>query len=178
MNLDNILPFNWTSITTYFHPVIVDIVPKNISLLFDDCLFASRSILQFIGDHLSCPIEFSDFQIVLLAIFLGFIFVNIVLIVYYWNKYGGVITDRFIRPSEYYNGVVFVVIMALVKVTLWWLTQLLIVCQYAMRHCARSICQSLIVCFCFRFAGTLKEIEELKLSVAKLKLPFEHTPRI
>lgn len=26
--------------------------------------------------------------------------------------------------------------------------------------------------------GTLKEIEELKLSVAKLKLPYEHTPRI
>ncbi|KAH8240375.1 hypothetical protein KR038_011105 [Drosophila bunnanda] len=28
------------------------------------------------------------------------------------------------------------------------------------------------------FAGTLKEIEELKLSVAKLKLPKEHSPRI
>lgn len=28
------------------------------------------------------------------------------------------------------------------------------------------------------FLGTLKEIEELKLSVAKLKLPCEHTPRI
>lgn len=27
-------------------------------------------------------------------------------------------------------------------------------------------------------AGTVKEIEELKLSVAKLKLPNEHTPRI
>lgn len=27
-------------------------------------------------------------------------------------------------------------------------------------------------------SGTLKEIEELKLSVARLKLPREHTPRI
>lgn len=32
--------------------------------------------------------------------------------------------------------------------------------------------------FSFDFAGTLKEIEELKSSVAKLKLPREHTPRI
>lgn len=30
----------------------------------------------------------------------------------------------------------------------------------------------------FRPTGTLKEIEELKLSVAKLKLPYEHSPRI
>jgi len=40
------------------------------------------------------------------------------------------------------------------------------------------------VCFDFRntdmfcVSGTLKEIEELKLSVAKLKLPKEHSPRI
>lgn len=30
----------------------------------------------------------------------------------------------------------------------------------------------------FYISGTLKEIEELKLSVAKLKLPKEHSPRI
>lgn len=104
MNFDNIFLFNWTSITGYFHPVVVDILPKNISILFDDCITASRSVLQFIGDHLSCPIEFTDLQIVLLCIFLSIISVNIVLIAYYWSKYGDVITDRFIRPSEYRGG--------------------------------------------------------------------------
>lgn len=34
------------------------------------------------------------------------------------------------------------------------------------------------IVFLILIIGTLKEIEELKLSVAKLKLPYEHTPRI
>lgn len=38
-----------------------------------------------------------------------------------------------------------------------------------------DFCVSVLFLFCL---GTLKEIEELKLSVAKLKLPNEHTPRI
>lgn len=48
------------------------------------------------GDSL---IEFSDTQTTLLSIFLAIFFTNLVLIAFYWNKYGGVITDRFVRPS-------------------------------------------------------------------------------
>lgn len=100
MNFDDIFLFNWTSITSYFHPVVVDIVPKNISFLFEECISASRSVLQFFGDNLSCPIEFTNLQIILLTIFLGIILVNFILIAFFWNKYGDVIYDRFIRPSE------------------------------------------------------------------------------
>lgn len=67
---------------------------------------------------------FSDFQLILLQTLIFLLFINLILILYYWRKYGKVITDRFIRPS------------------------------------------------------TLKEIEELKLSVARLKLPKDFSPRI
>lgn len=67
---------------------------------------------------------FTDFQYTLLKTLIILIFVNIFLILFFWKKYGQVITDKFIRPS------------------------------------------------------TLKEIEELKLSVARLKLPKDYTPRI
>lgn len=67
---------------------------------------------------------FSDFQLILLQTLIVLLFINLILILFYWRKYGKVITDRFIRPS------------------------------------------------------TLKEIEELKLSVARLKLPKDFSPRI
>lgn len=98
MSLDIFL-FNWTTITTYFHPVVVDILPRNLSALFEDCVNGSRNIVQFLSDNLSSPIEFTDLQIILLTVFLGFTALNLALIVFYWNKYGNVITDRFIRPS-------------------------------------------------------------------------------
>lgn len=52
------------------------------------------------GDSL---IEFSDIQTTLLSIFLAIFFANLALIAFYWNKYGGVITDRFVRPSMIHN---------------------------------------------------------------------------
>lgn len=70
------------------------------------------------------PLEFTEFQVHIGKTFLIILGVNLLLIGFYWRKYGTIITDRFIRPS------------------------------------------------------TAKEIEELKLSVARLKLPKEHSPRI
>lgn len=70
------------------------------------------------------PLEFTEFQLHICKTFLIILGVNLLLIGFYWRKYGTIITDRFIRPS------------------------------------------------------TAKEIEELKLSVARLKLPKEHSPRI
>lgn len=99
MSLDIFL-FNWTTITTYFHPVVVDILPRNLSAVFEDCVNGSRNIVQFLSDNLSSPIEFTDLQLILLTVFLGFTGLNLALIVFYWNKYGNVITDRFIRPSK------------------------------------------------------------------------------
>jgi len=69
-------------------------------------------------------VEFSEFQTDLVKTLLGFVAINTLLILFYWHRYGEVITDKFIRPS------------------------------------------------------TAKEIEELKQSVARLKLPKDYTPRI
>lgn len=117
LNISNIITIdqvNWIASTLegYASPVL------NESIAFIGYIF------DFIFINLCSPIEFTELQITLLTVFLIIISVNIALIAYFWNKYGGVITDRFIRPS------------------------------------------------------TLIEIEELKQSVAKLKLPNEHTPRI
>lgn len=62
-----------------------------------------RSAFEFL-EHISSPIhfEFTELQTTLLIVFLFVIGVNILLIGYYWSKYGGVITDRFIRPSEFF----------------------------------------------------------------------------
>lgn len=142
--------------------------------------------------------EFSELQRSLLIVFLVIIAVNLLLIAYYWRKYGGVITDRFIRPSKCSGS------GKIIARTKHIHRQTYVVTCFSLNV---SICCMLCVCasaFCrrcdthtrtpekcnipitqpnslFRLpvcAGTLKEIEELKLSVAKLKLPFEHTPRI
>ncbi|XP_055716315.1 uncharacterized protein LOC129810083 [Phlebotomus papatasi] len=82
-------------------------------------------ILSYSYENLTVDfVPFTDFQLVLLKSFLTLSLITSSLVIFYWLKYGSVISDRFIKPS------------------------------------------------------TVKEIEELKLSVARLKLPKEHTPRI
>lgn len=51
-----------------------------------------------IGTFVS-PITFSDFQLNILKTFLVILAINLIFIKFYWNKYGDIITDRFIRPS-------------------------------------------------------------------------------
>lgn len=60
-----------------------------------------ESVYEYL-EHITSPIhfEFTQLQTTLLIVFLAIIGVNVLLIGYYWSKYGGVITDRFIRPSE------------------------------------------------------------------------------
>lgn len=93
------------------------------SILADIWCFVRNAIGQWFGS-VESPLEFTEFQAHIGKTFLVILCVNLLLIGFYWRKYGSIITDRFIRPS------------------------------------------------------TAKEIEELKLSVARLKLPKEHSPRI
>lgn len=83
-----------------------------------------KDTVQLWLESFGSPLEFTEFQLHICKTFLIILGVNLLLIGFYWRKYGRIITDRFIRPS------------------------------------------------------TAKEIEELKLSVARLKLPKEHSPRI
>lgn len=83
-----------------------------------------KETVQRWSESIGSPLEFTEFQLHIGKTFLIILGVNLLLIGFYWRKYGTIITDRFIRPS------------------------------------------------------TAKEIEELKLSVARLKLPKEHSPRI
>lgn len=85
---------------------------------------AIKDTVQLWLESVGSPLEFTEFQLHICKTFLIILGVNLLLIGFYWRKYGRIITDRFIRPS------------------------------------------------------TAKEIEELKLSVARLKLPKEHSPRI
>lgn len=85
---------------------------------------AISNTVQVLLDSVGSPLELTEFQQQIGKTFLIILGVNLLLIGFYWRKYGRIITDRFIRPS------------------------------------------------------TAKEIEELKLSVARLKLPKEHSPRI
>ncbi|XP_001841751.2 uncharacterized protein LOC6030872 [Culex quinquefasciatus] len=93
------------------------------SILADGWCFLRNFVGQWFGS-IGSPLEFTEFQAHIGKTFLVILCVNLLLIGFYWRKYGSIITDRFIRPS------------------------------------------------------TAKEIEELKLSVARLKLPKEHSPRI
>lgn len=89
-----------------------------------DIWCAIKNTAQLWLESVGSPLEFTEFQLHICKTFLIILGVNLLLIGFYWRKYGRIITDRFIRPS------------------------------------------------------TAKEIEELKLSVARLKLPKEHSPRI
>lgn len=95
----------------------------DLNILADVVCFVRNIVGQWIGS-VGSPLEFTEFQAHIGKTFLIILCVNLLLIGFYWRKYGSIITDRFIRPS------------------------------------------------------TAKEIEELKLSVARLKLPKEHSPRI
>lgn len=95
----------------------------DLNILGDLVCFVRNVVGQWIGS-VGSPLEFTEFQAHIGKTFLIILCVNLLLIGFYWRKYGSIITDRFIRPS------------------------------------------------------TAKEIEELKLSVARLKLPKEHSPRI
>lgn len=58
------------------------------------------SIITLIFDHISSPIEFTEFQLILLYSFLAVNLITVILIIYYWNKYGEIITARFVLPSK------------------------------------------------------------------------------
>lgn len=64
--------------------------------------FAHAAYASYRNCSSPVQLEFSELQTSLLSVFLVIIGVNVLLIAYYWNKYGGVITDRFIRPSMWF----------------------------------------------------------------------------
>lgn len=94
------LEFNLTAINAYLLKPIDVITSANYLELYNKLYHYSKDILEIVSENLSSPITFTELQIFLLEIFLIIIAINLVLIGYYWNKYGGVITDRFIRPSK------------------------------------------------------------------------------
>lgn len=99
MNLDIFL-FNLTTIRAYFTPVEFDLFPLNFTV-FDNSIASIVDLTQTLSEHFFCPIKFTELQTVLLTVFLVILSINLALIGFYWNKYGGVITDRFIRQSEF-----------------------------------------------------------------------------
>lgn len=160
MNFDIFL-FNLTTISAYFTPVDLDILPTSFASFVDDSLAILAEFWRTVSQNLFCPIQFTELQTILLTIFLVILSINLALIGFYWSKYGGVITDRFIRPSEWNSAMIH--------------RRLPIDFASFVECCVTSFIDFTSP---LRVAGTLKEIEELKLSVAKLKLPHEHTPRI
>lgn len=198
MTLDSLFLFNFTTISTYFTPVDIDIVPSRFVHIIGDLVSAIGNIGETVSANTLCPIIFfTELQTILLTIFLVIFSINLALIGFYWQKYGGVITDRFIRQSKLKINCCFVffffIVVAFFHIDLEiWLSFVCLVllrCEhYLFKFCRIfSFCYIFLVgmtLFYFEFvfllsiSGTLKEIEELKLSVAKLKLPIEHTPRI
>lgn len=86
-------------------------VHESITDTVSDCIADVEQYLRHGARHLyetyasgccSVPVqlEFSELQTSLLTVFVLIIVVNVLLIAFYWSKYGGVITDRFIRPSK------------------------------------------------------------------------------
>lgn len=103
MNFDSFVfnLFNFTTLSSYFAPVDLNIVStSSVAAFVDNSLIVLDNLYQTIAHHLFCPIQFTELQTVLLTIFLVILSINLALIGFYWNKYGGVITDRFIRASE------------------------------------------------------------------------------
>lgn len=101
MNLDNLFLFNFTTISRFFTPVELDIVPRNLAQIFNDFVNAIGNLSKKVTVNAFCPIHFTELQTILLTIFLVILSINLALIGFYWQKYGGVITDRFIRPSTF-----------------------------------------------------------------------------
>lgn len=100
MNFDIFL-FNLTAISAYFEPVDIDISLKNFAIFFNDCIRFVKELSETVSLQFVSPIKFTELQTILFTIFLVIFSINLALIGFYWNKYGGVITDRFIRQSEY-----------------------------------------------------------------------------
>lgn len=105
MNFDIFL-FNLTTISAYFTPVDLDILPTSFASVFDDSVSVLANLCRTISQNIFCPIQFTELQTILLTIFLVILSINLALIGFYWSKYGGVITDRFIRASEYHFAAV------------------------------------------------------------------------
>lgn len=103
MNLDNLFVFNFTTISTFFKPAELDIVPSNLAQIFNGFVNAIGNLSEKVKVNAFCPIHFTELQTILLTIFLVILSINLTLIGFYWQKYGGVITDRFIRPSTFYS---------------------------------------------------------------------------
>lgn len=61
---------------------------------------AALLIITLIFDHISSPIEFTEFQLFLLHTFLAVNLITVILITYYWKRYGSVITARFVQQSK------------------------------------------------------------------------------
>lgn len=146
LNVTNAIQFNIISFVASFENLY-----KAATELSTESLPYIRRLFSFVSENW-CPIHFTDLQTTLLAVFVAIIVINLSLIGFFWNKYGGVITDRFIRPSK--------------------------LRRVAGQQPQISTAKQKLLIYVLIFTGTQKEIEELKLSVAKLKLPCEHTPRI
>lgn len=101
MNLDKLFLFNFTTISTFFTPVEFDIVPSNLAQIFNGFINAIGNLSEKVTVNAFCPTPFTEVQTILLTIFLVILSINLALIGFYWQKYGGVITDRFIRPSTF-----------------------------------------------------------------------------
>ena len=75
----------------------------NYTAVFHETIGRGKFLLDLTKDNLQLsanPIKVTDLQSTLFTIFLAIISLNLLLIAIYWKKYGGVISDRFIRPSE------------------------------------------------------------------------------
>lgn len=101
MNLDSINPFNLSTIRTLFTPIDFGIVPANLVRAIGNLVKSIGNISETVSGAVFYPIHFTELQTILLTVFLVIFSINLALIGVYWQKYGGVITDRFIRPSEF-----------------------------------------------------------------------------
>lgn len=97
MNFDSIV--NVTN--TVVDEVITFVSNINYTAVFEDIFTSSGNIFKSILDNICSPISFTELQTSLATVFLIIISINLTFIWISWNKYGGVITDRFIRPSMF-----------------------------------------------------------------------------
>lgn len=103
MNLSRFSLFNLTILHSYFVPFDIKKFPLNFADIVVDFVQSIGNISENVSAYALCPIHFTELQTILLTIFLVILSINLALIGFYWQKYGGVITDRFIRPSKYFR---------------------------------------------------------------------------
>lgn len=101
MNLNSFSLFNLTTLHSYLIPSDIYIFPLNFVDIVIDFVHSIGNISETLSANALCPIHFTELQTILLTIFLVILSINLALIGFYWQNYGGVITDRFIRPSKY-----------------------------------------------------------------------------